>query len=364
MRKITFFGYFISLLVLPNVALSLNIKDNSSIKNYASNKVFLRKSLIHSLKDKNINYLSSNFVYEKESSYFLGYRDQFIVEILGASELNKTYEVPINGYVDFPRLGLVKVSGKTLKELKEELEKKYEEYIYEPSIVIFLKNTRPKKIFIEGEVARPGFYTFQTDISIYETIQEAEGFTPFADLRRIKVIRKLPDSQEGKIATTLNFIPILNGNEKNNNIQLMDGDVVRVIKAKTNVKEQIFDNIKSNIFPDTIKVYVSGRVNEPGIKEIPNGSTLYQLISLSGGVRAISGKIELSRLSNDGKITRKLTSYNQNIKLKSDDNPILLNGDVIRVRTNAFNTTSEAITEITAPFTGIFSLYNLINVFN
>ena len=135
----------------------------------------------------------------------------------------------------------------------------------------------------------------------------------------------------------------------------MDGDVIVVKKSEKNVKDQIFKNLKTNIYPEIIKVYVSGRVYDPGEKEIPNGSTLSQLISLAGGIKPLSGKVELIRLSNEGVVVRKVFKFNENVNLYGDKNPILMAGDVVRVKHSPINKSSEAFTEITSPFTGIFS---------
>jgi len=139
----------------------------------------------------------------------------------------------------------------------------------------------PIRIYVGGEVRRPGHYTLRglemlseeglqqdqqvsqslkpTDLStnfspaqpsqpltkssdtskqafptVFDAICAAQGISPFSDLARVEVTRKQPFSAGGgRIRTNLNFIcPITNGDESQN-IRLFDGDAVSVGRRST-----------------------------------------------------------------------------------------------------------------------------------
>lgn len=66
-----------------------------------------------------------------------------------------TYTVYATGYIDFPVLGKIETTGKTLEDLKQELSHKLKRYIVTPTVSVKYTNY---KVTILGEVNRPGQY--------------------------------------------------------------------------------------------------------------------------------------------------------------------------------------------------------------
>ena len=48
--------------------------------------------------------------------------------------------------------------GLTIDDLRKTLISKYSEYVKEPEVLLLVKKYRPVKVYVTGEVARPGFY--------------------------------------------------------------------------------------------------------------------------------------------------------------------------------------------------------------
>lgn len=67
-----------------------------------------------------------------------------------------TYIVDSNGDIDFPHIGRLNTSGKTIDDFKSELRGKLTRYIINPTVSVRLANY---KVTVLGEVARPGEYT-------------------------------------------------------------------------------------------------------------------------------------------------------------------------------------------------------------
>lgn len=66
-----------------------------------------------------------------------------------------TYIVDSEGYIDFPILGKLNTSGKTISEFKDELRSKLERYVINPSVNMRITNY---KVTVIGEVTKPGQY--------------------------------------------------------------------------------------------------------------------------------------------------------------------------------------------------------------
>lgn len=66
---------------------------------------------------------------------------------------NKAYLVDANGFIDYPVLGKVKVSGLTLRQVKDMLAKRLEDFVKDPVVEARIINY---KITVLGEVGSPG----------------------------------------------------------------------------------------------------------------------------------------------------------------------------------------------------------------
>ena len=186
--------------------------------------------------------------------------------------------------------------------------------------------------------------------TLFDAIQLAEGITLYSDLTDIEVIRKNPISNGGgKVKTNLNFLEVLEFGGSKQNIRLMDGDIINVRKSDYPLDEQYKKATSTNLQSQYNKVFISGRVQEPGLKLINKTATLNDLILLSGGNLPLRGKIYHLRFNNDGTLTRKKIRYNRNAKDYSRNNPLLRSGDIISVDSNILFKTSNTISEVTKP---------------
>ena len=157
----------------------------------------------------------------------------------------------------------------------------------------------------------------------------------------------------------MNFAQVIFNGDKSQNIRVYDGDFIRIKKAKDNVT-QLSLATKSNLNPRFINVFVSGRVQNPGNKTVSRSSTLNDAIDISGGPKVLKGKMRFIRFNNDGNIDVRKIKYSQNHKRGTYKNPYLRDGDIIIIDNSFISSSNEVLTEITRPFTGIFSTYGLI----
>jgi len=342
-------------------------------------------------------------------AYILGPGDSLQVELLDIPELSGTFEIGPDGTMYLPRLRALYVEGLTVEELRYFLTQQFKAYVKNPQLYVRPVGYRTIRIYVSGEVRRPGYYTLSgvqfigsdltssesglpevatgiTTLSkgttstrsslaggtssttlfptVFDAIRSAQGITPYSDLAQVQVTRKQPFSGGGgRIRTNLNFLSLITEGNESQNIRLFDGDVVSVGKSTVVMRDQLLKAGQTNLSPQFIQVYVSGRVltPTPGGVIVPQGSALNQAIILAGGAKLLRGKVEFVRFTREGELDRRLFSYNPSAASNAFNNPILMAGDIVRVQDSAFSAGVGALNEVTAPLLGLYSIYALSN---
>ena len=77
------------------------------------------------------------------------------------------------------------------------------------------------------------------------------------------------------------------------NIRLFDQDVISVRRSDIDLSEQLIEANKSNITPDFLTVFISDNIVNGGPITLPRGAGLNQAISLAGGKKLLTGRVEL-----------------------------------------------------------------------
>ena len=351
-----------------------------------------------------------------QESYILGPGYSLNIELLDIPELSGTFSIGPDGTIYLPRLRALQVEGLTVEELRYFLTDQYKIYVKSPQVFINPVGYRAVRVYVGGEIYRPGYYmisggqviqdplniregtspnrfrslssslnnfesaqlrlqnsapddvtTFQGISSspnrwptLFDALRAAQGVTPFSDLAAVKVIRKQPISQGGgKAQAQVNFLSLVTEGDESVNIRLFDGDVVKVGRSDELLRDQLLAASRTNLSPDFIEVFVSGRVNEPGPQSLPQGATLNQAIASAGGARLLRGGIEFLRFNPDGQTDRRLFTYNPSAKSGDFKNPVLMRGDVVRVNNSLISAGLEVVNEVTGPAVGIYSVYSI-----
>lgn len=101
-----------------------------------------------------------------------------------------SYSVDIDGNIEIPFVGKVKVGGKTISEVKVELDSIFKNYVTDAAITIKLVNNA---VSIIGEVKNPGRYMIYKDrINIFEAISLAGDISEFGNRQKAQLIRPSP----------------------------------------------------------------------------------------------------------------------------------------------------------------------------
>jgi polysaccharide export outer membrane protein len=98
------------------------------------------------------------------------------------------YRVDEGGYIYLPYLGKVRAAGKTVFQLRQEINKDLTQYIPDAIVQIRFQNFRVTMI---GEVTRPNAYTIPNEhLNILEAVGMAGDFTPYARRSSVLIIRE------------------------------------------------------------------------------------------------------------------------------------------------------------------------------
>ncbi len=347
-----------SIFILPLYGIaSFYITGIFSNKGFANEEVDLEK--IEKTSDQSLSL--------SEDLYILGPGDILAFEIYELDEDTRPRELKIlnDGNVIVPYIGSIKISGLSLEQAKIYIESQLSKELIKPSIGLELKKERPLRVGIYGEINRPGIYTLGNfkdgnNVTILDAIQKGGGVTPFANLRNVSIKRRLPgEDNEYKVAK-LDLLSALIDGQLSQNILLFDGDSINLTKARDiDSNSEIISN--TNAASEKILVSVVGGVVNPGQIILKNGSTLNQAILFAGGpvnFKANRSNVQLIRINNNGTISSTKHKFSYNKTRSKINNPILKEGDIVRVPQTILSKTGEAITLIGTP---IFLLDRLVN---
>lgn len=138
-------------------------------------------------------------------------------------------EVSSEGTVTLNLIGKVPAEGMTVAELEERLTQILaEDYLVNPVVVVEVDQSQSSKesLAILGQVQKPGTYDFPIDgrLTLLQLISKAGGFTPIANAKNIKIIRK--EMGEKTRVIRANAESIISGKQKD--VELQPDDVIHI----------------------------------------------------------------------------------------------------------------------------------------
>jgi polysaccharide export outer membrane protein len=125
-----------------------------------------------------------------EEPFRIGREDVLDVSVWRDPELSRVVPVRPDGFISIPLAGEIQAAGKTPAELAEEIRVRLSPLVQEPRVTVMVREVNSARIYVTGEVARPGAYPLRGRVSVLQAIALAGGFTDFADHDGIVVIRK------------------------------------------------------------------------------------------------------------------------------------------------------------------------------
>jgi polysaccharide biosynthesis/export protein len=257
-----------------------------------------------------------------QQSYEIGPGDVLHVLVLGQEAMSGEFAVDEGGLMRFPFLGSVKAAGLQPGELERKLTTLLSDgYLKRPQVSISVKQYKSRRVFVTGEVAKPGPYGLRSDQSLMTLLKDVGELTPMVG-HEVVVIRPPLPSPPAE-ATPAPESAESNGGESGPEAEAspspvpslppvsgLPGEVPGSQVFRVNLRElragypgkdlklEVGDTV---YFPKAAQVYVTGQVARPGAFRYEEGMTVFQALAAAGSVSDRgSSKVRIIRLV-DGK---------------------------------------------------------------
>jgi polysaccharide biosynthesis/export protein len=177
------------------------------------------------------------------STYLLGSDDQLEISGPELTDLaNKPVRIDGDGDIQVPLAGRVHVSGLTVQQTEQALNKVLNTYIRQPQVVVGVAEVRSQPVSILGAVNAPGVHQVQGRKTLLEMLALAGGVRPDAGYS-IRITRELEwgciplpnaalDASGRFSVAELNLKKIMEAKNPEENIQILPHDVISVPKAE------------------------------------------------------------------------------------------------------------------------------------
>jgi polysaccharide biosynthesis/export protein len=130
-----------------------------------------------------------------------------------------------DGKVTLPLLNDVQAAGLTPEQLRDAVLDAARKYVEDPNPTVIVKEIKSRKVFITGQVEKPGPYPLNGSVTVLQLIATAGGLRDFADGKNISVMRMRPGAQA---VFEFNYQDLLKKKNLRQNIELEPGDTVVV----------------------------------------------------------------------------------------------------------------------------------------
>lgn len=157
--------------------------------------------------------------------YVLGPEDILEISVWKDEALTKQVIVRPDGKISFPLVGEIQAAGRTVEDLRKEITEKIGEFVSDPVVTVMMIGINSYKIYVIGKVNKPGTYTLGKPVNVMQALTMAGGFSPFADLGNIGILREENGEQ---VRIKFNYEDVAKGKKLEQNIHLESGDVIVV----------------------------------------------------------------------------------------------------------------------------------------
>lgn len=205
--------------------------------------------------------------------YIIGPGDVIQVYMWGMVDSAFSLPVDRNGTIFLPKVGTLPVWGMSFNQMEELIRQQLSKYFSGFRINLTMSQLRSIKVFVVGEVARPGVYTVSSLSTVLNALFAAGGPTKLGSLRTIKLLRN------NHTVGTLDLYDFLLRGDRAHDFRLESGDTVFVP-------------------PIGPVVGIAGNVKRPAIYELKEPVALSKAIEMAGGFTVLGylQRIQVERI--------------------------------------------------------------------
>ncbi len=155
--------------------------------------------------------------------------DQIDVKFYFNPDLNEHLVVRPDGMISLQLVPEIKAAGLTPKQLTETLKREYSRELAKPELTVIMRSFSAQRVFVGGEVGKPGEKPIVGKITVLQAVAMAEGFTDSAKTTEVVVIRRREDARP--LVIPVNVKAAISGADLSQDLALMPYDVVYVPRS-------------------------------------------------------------------------------------------------------------------------------------
>jgi polysaccharide biosynthesis/export protein len=157
--------------------------------------------------------------------YIIGPQDVLDVSVWKEPDLTRSLPVRPDGKISMPLLNDVQAAGLTPNQLAESITERLKKYMTAPQVTVMVSQINSQRVYVIGEVTRPGAYPLLPGMNILQAISSAGGLTLFANSKKIFLLR---NENQGQNKYPFNYKDVVDGKKPQENLSLRPGDTVVV----------------------------------------------------------------------------------------------------------------------------------------
>ena len=151
--------------------------------------------------------------------------DELEISVWQDEKLLRKAIVRPDGKFSFPLTGEVIAQGRPVAQVQKEIETRLQKYIPDPVVTVSVTNIQGNRVYVIGQVNRPGMYVMNPQLNVLQALSIAGGTTPYAALNDIIVLRGTGQTQR---PLPFRYNDVSKGRSLEQNILLESGDVIVV----------------------------------------------------------------------------------------------------------------------------------------
>lgn len=160
-----------------------------------------------------------------DPNYSIAPEDVLTIDVWKEPEISRTVPVRRDGKISLPLLNDVQAAGLTPTQLGSAIVERLRATIVHPQVTVIVAQMSSLRVYILGQVNRGGAYPLVPDMTVMQALSIAGGFTPYANVKKIHVIRT--ESGTDKMFP-VNYKEVSSGRKTEQNIRLKPGDTIVV----------------------------------------------------------------------------------------------------------------------------------------
>ena len=158
--------------------------------------------------------------------YVIGPNDVLTLVFWRDKDMSGDVSVRPDGKISVPLVNDVQAAGLTPDQLRQQLTTAAAKYLQDPTVTVVVKEINSRKVFITGQVSKPGPYALSGPMTVLQLIAMAGGLLEYANAKNIVIMRT--DERGRSVSFLFNYKDVTRRKNVTQNIELKPGDTVIV----------------------------------------------------------------------------------------------------------------------------------------